>query len=366
MSALTNRWPRGFTLLEMLLVVFIMSAMALTTTAFVDNQDDQFRYEDTRRRLASIRRAIVGDPTAVHAGQAVLSGYAVDNGVLPGALLSMKGVVPPTGFLAGGQHAPVFDANPNGADGLNNGGGETLLNAAGEQLEKGWVAGRLQTAPGSAGEFRDGWGTKASNGVASPILVASNDGWQWIADATGSTLSVTSLGRDRKDASSGGGTDAYDADMDATLGLNDWTVPLSSISVRVKAAADFPGPSAPPYLRVSLLVFRNDASTARWRRYTTTSNAVTCMDGTRDGLVNGSPCALTETQLTFAPHSGYTAPWDTRVPIGRHLLVLVKDENTSIHDGETPYVTTSSATRIVQPIHCFASGCTTETLILLP
>ena len=47
----------GFTLLELMLVVFILSALALTASAFVDNHDDQFRFEDTRRRVPSIDRA---------------------------------------------------------------------------------------------------------------------------------------------------------------------------------------------------------------------------------------------------------------------------------------------------------------------
>lgn len=351
MTPLANR-PRGFTLLEMLLVIFILSALTLTATAFVDNQDDQFRYEDTRRRLQAIRLATVGETAPVHAGQVLLAGYVVDNGVMPEKLNSLMDTKPAS-FADSGQLAPAFDPQPN-AEGLND-GGETSLTASGETLDKGWVAGRLQTAPGSPNKFQDGWGTKT--GVATPPLDPANDGWQWNPSVSG--LTVSSLGKDGKDTSNGGGSSVYDADMPLSIDLNDWTAPLSSISVRIKAAADFSG----SYLRVSLLVFRNDAG-ARWRRYTTTTNTVTCLDGTGDGQAGGAPCAASEAVLTFAPHA-YTAPWNTRIPIGRHLLVLIQDTDDTVHNGssDAPY-TGASSTRVTQPIHCYASGCTTETLVL--
>ena len=54
----------GFTLLELLLVVFILSLIALSAVAIADRADEQLRYDDTNQHLQLIRRATIGDPLA--------------------------------------------------------------------------------------------------------------------------------------------------------------------------------------------------------------------------------------------------------------------------------------------------------------
>lgn len=73
----------GLTLLELLLVVTILSAVAWMSLEVVNNAGDQTRFEDTRNRLQAIRRAIVGDTSRTLNGQPVISGYVADMGQLP-------------------------------------------------------------------------------------------------------------------------------------------------------------------------------------------------------------------------------------------------------------------------------------------
>lgn len=350
---------RGFTLLEMLLVVLILGALAFTATAFVENGDGQLRYEDTRTRLALIRRAVVGEAAPVYGGQMVVSGYVVENGVLPEAINVLIDTNPGS-LAANSPKNPVFDPDPDITTGLNNttGSADIPLMAANETLEKGWRAGYLRAAPGSSGVFRDGWGT---------LGAAPNYGWGFDVSIP-DRRTITSLG---KDGVVGGAT-AYNADMIDTISTADWSSSITNLTVRVKAAIDIPGGSGSPYLGASLLVFVNDTSggfaSGRWRRYSTsTINTSSGFDGTGDRQCDhdGSPatpeqfCPPGEWTLTFPAH-----PWSHRVPIGRHLLVLTRDNNTTAHDGgagETLYTTTMN---ITHPLVCYPAGCPIETLVI--
>lgn len=80
-SPVRNR--RGFTLLELLLVVTILSAVAWVSLSSVSTTMDQVRFDDTRNRLQAIRRAIIGDISRTVNGGPELRGYVADMGKLP-------------------------------------------------------------------------------------------------------------------------------------------------------------------------------------------------------------------------------------------------------------------------------------------
>ena len=71
----------GFTLLEMVLVVFIMGVLATISLTFIENEDGQVRYEQSLRKMHVILNAIVSQRD--YQGQSLLSGFVVDNGRLP-------------------------------------------------------------------------------------------------------------------------------------------------------------------------------------------------------------------------------------------------------------------------------------------
>lgn len=81
-----TRARRRFTLVELLLVVFILAAVAATATSLTAQVDEQFRYDDTKARREEIRRAILGDPSRTANGQPIVSGFAADMGRLPTTL----------------------------------------------------------------------------------------------------------------------------------------------------------------------------------------------------------------------------------------------------------------------------------------
>lgn len=350
MSACRTR-NRGFTLLEMLLVVTILGSLALLASAFVDNQDDQLRFEETRQRLAQLRRATLGDENAAVSG--IVARFVAENGVLPTTLNDLLNTLP-TGFAAQSAINPIFDATPDDTDpdrtGYNDGSGETSLTGAGQQLVKGWIADNLQAQAGSGGTFRDGWG------------------YDFMVTQAGHNLTFTSHGKD--DAP--GGTD-YNQDLIETIASDHWSFEIFPRTVRVRAepGTDFPDPltGTEGTLRISLLVFENTASGARWKRYST--DGLVCLDGDGNGTVDHDldggtpeiPCP-SDTTLTF-PAGGYPGGTyeSTRVPIGMHLLLAVFDQDGIPHTtDDTPFPTATAP--VSRAVVCSAAGCPIETLVL--
>lgn len=80
---------RGFTLLEMLLVIFLMALVASAGLMLTEGVEDQAKYDETKRRMELIRKAIVGDPTRTVNGAPEISGFVADMGRLPGCLAEL-------------------------------------------------------------------------------------------------------------------------------------------------------------------------------------------------------------------------------------------------------------------------------------
>ncbi|MBX3465268.1 MAG: type II secretion system protein [Planctomycetes bacterium] len=123
-----RRAQNAFTLLELLLVVFILAALAATTSSMVESAHEQARYDVTAQRLDEIRDAVAG-------ARGGAAGFASDCGRLPrsiGELLE--------------RPADVHAWRPDPA-------------ASG--LAYGWRGPYLRaTGPG---EFFDGWGSRGEN-----------------------------------------------------------------------------------------------------------------------------------------------------------------------------------------------------------
>lgn len=180
----TRRAAAGFTLLEMLLVLILLGLMASAGLLLSEGVEDQARYDETKRRLELIRRAIVGDPTRTVNGAPEISGFVVDMGRLPSCLAELlepgEEITPATSprtFTSPCDDTVtisdwVFDTNTG--------------------IGSGWRGPYLQVLPETSGNlrFRDGYGNEGSNATAD----ARNAGWDYTV--SGSSLSVTSLGFD--------------------------------------------------------------------------------------------------------------------------------------------------------------------------
>lgn len=148
----------GFTLLELLLVIFLLGVLAMTTFAVVQDGDDQQRYDATKTYYQLIKKAVIGDPSLVLNGETDVSGFVADMGRLPNCLRELLEI---TGCDASNEDddLPVWTQDIE------------------SQVWSGWRGPYLQGIPESGGlTFRDGWkNTGGGPGDANPD--AFNYGW---------------------------------------------------------------------------------------------------------------------------------------------------------------------------------------------
>lgn len=83
---LTLVHQQGFTLLEIVLVLFLLALMASSTLFLTQGVEDQAKYDATKQRLNMIRTAIIGDTRRTINGRPEISGFAADMGRLPECL----------------------------------------------------------------------------------------------------------------------------------------------------------------------------------------------------------------------------------------------------------------------------------------
>jgi len=168
---------RGFTLLEMLLVIFLMALVASTGLMLTEGVEDQSKYDETKRRMELIRKAIVGDPTRTVNGGPEISGFVADMGRLPECLVELLAlgdeILPATNPRT--FKSPCDDTVTITEWNLDTNSG----------LGGGWRGPYVQTLPDADGlkRFRDGY--ENDDGSV-------NFGWQF-SDAT-SEIRVQSAG----------------------------------------------------------------------------------------------------------------------------------------------------------------------------
>ncbi len=237
----------GFSLVELITVLLILTALGTVAVRSTVELGYDSRHHITRERLKQIRAAILGNPQQVVNGQPDISGFVADMGRLPE---SLRELLESGSCSAGSSSRPSDCASPEtwtwnptptkaGRCSDNSFTDETTcVNNGHGWLNAGWNGPYLQVS-GNANDpdaFSDGWGN----------VSADNYGWDW--NLAGTTLTITSLGRDHTDnagAIACGDAD-YKGDCFTTLLEKDYTYDLSlnPISVTfVKAMS----PLTPPY-----------------------------------------------------------------------------------------------------------------------
>ena len=125
---------RGFTLLEVLIVLFILGMIAVMAWPALGILDDRAREEITCESMEVIRRAIVGDPDRFDAdGRRIIGGYVGDIEKWPDLWEAKAEVVPPDCASACNEDCP--DGNPFSFG----------FRPAGRFVEKRWKWCRLKT-----------------------------------------------------------------------------------------------------------------------------------------------------------------------------------------------------------------------------
>jgi hypothetical protein len=186
-----TRCAFGFSLLEMLLVLFLIGLMASAGLMLTEGVEDQAKYDETKRRMELMRRAIVGDPTRTVNGGPEISGFVADMGRLPGCvaeLLELGELV--SGEIDKYESACKTDSDPSCKDETP----ETCISKwnidDNTGIGSGWRGPYIQVLPERNGalRFRDGYGNTGNSADDFPgsnpdadgtAEDERNSGWTW-------------------------------------------------------------------------------------------------------------------------------------------------------------------------------------------
>ena len=116
-----------FTLIELILVVFILGLIASSALLVVDNQDGQERYDESKRRLTQIRYALLGKDEALSSESYKISGYLADMGDTPASISDLLN-----------KPASATDWTYNSTLGFGTGWRGPYINSFDESFTDGW------------------------------------------------------------------------------------------------------------------------------------------------------------------------------------------------------------------------------------
>jgi len=235
----------GFTLVELLVVMLILTALASVTLDFTKDFAFQGRYEVTKDRYEKIKRAIIGRPDVLINGQPDISGFVADVGRLPNNLheLLEDEFCSQRWKLVSGVKVYY---ETSGACTTDGGTWNSITGWKGPYLT-------VKNDPLHDDAFNDGWANQDStlNQYCSDPLIldetlctdagktwhegAAGQNYGWSFTKTATEISLQSLGKDQ----AGGGSD-YDADYpgnQTAVRQNDWKIDLNEFPLRILASS---------------------------------------------------------------------------------------------------------------------------------
>ena len=167
----------GFTLLELLVVVLILSAIAFAALDSLQADTNHVRFDDTRNRLIMMRDAIIGPRNVVVNGQPVVAGFVADVGRLPRCVQELieREVDCDNDTVTDPESPRAWVGDSSLGTGLFSGWRGPYVSAIREQSS-------------GLAVFRDGWGNDLAG-------APEDYGWSRFDEASGD-LTVQSLGRD--------------------------------------------------------------------------------------------------------------------------------------------------------------------------
>lgn len=180
----TLRLERGFTLLELVLVLFLIGLLATAGLLFTQNIEDQALFDETQRRLELIRKAVIQNGERTINGAPELSGFVVDNGRLPYCLTELTG--PELSFTDSVSAPSTHYQSPCDTNTLLTLRKPVITDTG---IRYGWWGPYIQVNPDDNGDrpFRDGY----SNDDGSV-----NFGWNWTLSESATVVGLSSYDPD--------------------------------------------------------------------------------------------------------------------------------------------------------------------------
>lgn len=297
MNRHSARPPAGLSLIELLIVIAILAAVSGLVLTMTGKMDERSRFDETSRRLAEIRSAILGPDAVSSSGDLLAGGYLQDTGWLPDSSLDLL-------------RAPEISA------------GSAMPKLTYFPLWKTWAGWR--------GPYLAAPPERASGGLAL-YDDYGRDFYGWFSESTSQKswevprvsghLAVRSLGADGVSDADGGKTGAFERDYPAPeqplVPESDWVTDLRGLQVELTNLTDVNFAASPIQVCLRIVV-------PRWNH----DDPLGYWPADADDEFVGTPF-----RLDLAPVSSETggnirvvsfaAGRSVRIPHGRRMLFLV-------------------------------------------
>ena len=311
---------RGFTLLELLIVLFIIGSLAAASLSFIDQEDGQQRYTDSIQRLNLITDAIVKVKNHSH-NQQLISGFVFDNGTLPEIAIATVDIDPIQSLISDegiwDNHAtsPVSSWRDFGnqiPDYFKNDG--TAVSLTAHTQFKGYRGPYLPTSLlDSSGKFRDLWNMPYE--LALPSATS-------FSYTLGNVLSDNTTKK----------FESFNADVTRVTTADQWSVALGALAFTV---VNDTGAVISAGKKVSLIVFDNSLPRP-WRTYQFTLGEMAIGETQSHGFGGTVISTWSRNQYgsdatTFSQTTLTSGDADTmRIAIGSHLLIVMDESSDTV------------------------------------
>lgn len=242
---------RGFSLLELVVVIALLSIVALSATTLIVDNGDLKRQQATETRWNQIHDAIISEPNLYLNGSPYVRGYTADMGRLPVSIFELMNQSETTLTYdedndGGATTAEITIDQPDFQD-IDL--GYTAAAGFESTLSGGWRGPYLYTA--GHNEFRDGWGREDAD------LDQDAFNFGWVIDTNGQEITevtdliIQSYGFDQEV----GGNEQFTEDfpVDATLAIvseNEWTLSGAPITFNINFSRAVPTAETDLELRI--------------------------------------------------------------------------------------------------------------------
>lgn len=295
----------GFTLLELVLVMFIIALVASTPLLFIDEQDQQLRYEETKEKIRLIKNALLHQKT--YRDMPLYSGFIIDNGVLPSAstadLLSDSDNWSKN-WLTNNVIHPYFE--------ITSKSGQLSLFS----IRKGHFGPYINNYIDSDGVIKDSWGNEFN------LVVGNSEG--------GSTASLAIM-------ASPPSTSAY-PEITTSIDAREWQITLADLNINILSANTSEASSHV----VALLVFRNQTASAEsdnWSTYHFTADIPAAVTDVSGGLLSlGRFSSKSAVWYRDGEESTPLTASTTYIPAGEHLLIVDPDASLAPSSASYDYI----------------------------
>jgi prepilin-type N-terminal cleavage/methylation domain-containing protein len=317
-ATISTAHQQGFTLLEMILVVFIMGTLATISMSFIESEDSQWRYDESLRKMAMVRDAVL--KVRDYKSQQIMSGFVFDNGMLPTAVGPFQQLINGETLQANDStlQLQVFEEKEPYFF-YDDGNSSVKLSNLDSELDteltlfKGYRAGAyISSGLDSSDKFLDAWGTEFSVLALSPNYSVN------LAQHTA----------------------PYDNQPGFNMTEHDWGVPANQLRVTLIDSTDDNCPitesesESNPDFTLVLFVYENDVTAGKneWINYQLALNSES---GDSIQISAGESLQLRITRKLKDVRSEAVSNTDL-IPAGTHLLALIDNSKFTSTPTATP------------------------------